>query len=1470
MKSGSVVWAWLRIDLRRRWRSLAVLTLLVAVASAVVMGSLAGARRGASAMSRLQARTLPATSAVLANTAGFDWSKVRALPEVSALTTFVVDYGFQFEGVPIEDGEFPPADDQTMRTIEKPVIYQGRLFDPRRVDEAVVTRQFVAHTHKGVGATVVLDLPSAGQLQSQVEGPTGVPFVGPHIKVRIVGVIGSVWFSDGPGATGTIVMSPAVVARYPANTIGNQADPNNLAFINALVRLRGGEAAIPQLRTDLARLTGRSDIDVWDLPAQARDIQHGIAFEARCLAAFALAAFAAALFLIGQAIARYAAATVAELQTMRALGMTPTQAIAAAAAGPAISGVLGALLGALGAYLISYWTPIGTASFLEPAPGLSFDWVVLGPAIAVTVVLVAGGAAAAAWLAVGAARRGAPIRRSAIAAGAARAGFPVPIVVGTRFALESGRGRTAVPVRPALVGAVAGVLGIVAAFTFAHGVTNASDTPERFGQTFQLASYFGVNGQNFGPTPALLSALTADKNVTGVDDARSAVATGAGSSDSVTMYAYGAGQKPLQVVVTSGRMPAAADEVLLAPRSLTALKTKVGEHVTLKGNKHPVSYLVTGSGFVPEGPHNAYADGGWVSQAGYDRLFSGFKFHFVLVAMAPTARTAAAAGALSTDIAKIDPALKGVQFQPPQPPDEIAQLRQVRVLPILLGAFLALLAVGAVGHALATAVRRRSHDLAVLRALGLTQRQCRAITFTQATVVAVIGLIFGVPLGLAIGRLVWRGGSRLHPDPVRPAAGILGAGARRTGRSRDINNAGCVAGTSRRAAARRPDPEGGIAMDATAIASVVLGAAWLMVGLVAFGRRSSPLAVTCLTVAATQFAAAAWNPLAPLVIAAWLGYALAIPRGSIDTSPRRVAAALGLALALVWSVVLGAAGDAAGPGLFIGAAIVAVAAAVLAVGLRYRQAGPDDRRTLQWVTAGGVLVVGSVVVLLSLHAMTGTPEMPRIWVTYSLLFIPLAQLLALVVAETRAAAYALTESIAVAGLAALVAVVYLVIVVGIHGPPDSHEHAVLLASLIAALVVAVLALPVRRRLVGLAEALIGNRDPSTDEVATAFSARMSRSVPMDELLLQLAESLRATVPGATAEIWTGADGTLTRAVSVPSAPPARLLLADRERVVIGQARIGGPGWATVWLPNLLASNDSPNPKSDDVVAGDVRFVPVAHLGELLGLIVVRRPADAPEFSEDDERPLVELARQLGLALHNVRLDSALQASLAELAQRNEELQASRLRIVTAADDSRRAIERNLHDGAQQHLVALAVKLGLAAAIAEDGDTETVRTLVSDLRADVQTTIGELRELAHGIYPPLLRDRGLTEALRTAATRSPLPCSVEVDVPGRYPEQIEATIYFCCLEAMQNAGKYAGDGAQLCVRVTAADELLCVEVSDDGAGFDATAGAHGQGFINMRDRLGAIGADLVVDSSPGHGTRVSTQIPVEDGLRVLGE
>jgi signal transduction histidine kinase len=228
----------------------------------------------------------------------------------------------------------------------------------------------------------------------------------------------------------------------------------------------------------------------------------------------------------------------------------------------------------------------------------------------------------------------------------------------------------------------------------------------------------------------------------------------------------------------------------------------------------------------------------------------------------------------------------------------------------------------------------------------------------------------------------------------------------------------------------------------------------------------------------------------------------------------------------------------------------------------------------------------------------------------------------------------------------------------------------------------------------------------------------------------------------------------------------------------------------------------------------------------------------------------------------------LQESLRQLQRRAEELQASRARVVAAADAERRKIERNLHDGAQQHLVALAVTVRLAQQLAET-DPQQAQELLGQLGHDLQDAVQELRDLAHGIYPPVLMDRGLVAAFESAATRAPLPVEIVTDGEvGRFPQEVEAAVYFCCLEALQNAGKHAGAGAAATVtigRAVGADglDVLAFMVADDGAGFDpAGTVGRGHGFVNMRDRLGAIGGTVEVDSAPGRGTRVSGTVPVD--------
>ncbi len=238
----------------------------------------------------------------------------------------------------------------------------------------------------------------------------------------------------------------------------------------------------------------------------------------------------------------------------------------------------------------------------------------------------------------------------------------------------------------------------------------------------------------------------------------------------------------------------------------------------------------------------------------------------------------------------------------------------------------------------------------------------------------------------------------------------------------------------------------------------------------------------------------------------------------------------------------------------------------------------------------------------------------------------------------------------------------------------------------------------------------------------------------------------------------------------------------------------------------------------------MRVAPISHAGELLGLIVVARAEGAAAFGDEDDRVLVDLARQVGLALHNARLDTALQSSLDELKHQADELRASRARIVASGDAERRRVERNLHDGAQQHLVALAVNLRLAKTLLAE-DPAAATEMLEQLGLDVQETIQELRELAHGIYPPLLVDGGLTEALRAVVNRSPLDVELVTDGIARYGPDVEAAIYFCCLEALQNAAKHASE-SHVEVKVWEDAGALLFEVADDGPGFDAIA--HGQG------------------------------------------
>jgi hypothetical protein len=586
--------------------------------------------------------------------------------------------------------------------------------------------------------------------------------------LRIVGIVVSPWYSDSPGTPGGLLLPPAVAETYPRSVTGDASDPAKLAPANALARLRGGRADIVRLRSDLAAIPGVSGVDVWDLRERFREpFQRQATFTARCLVAFGLAAFLAAVVLIGSILTRYVSGRIDELLRLRASGLAASDAAAAVALAPLCAVAVGVTLGGVGAFLVSSWLPLGAARPSEPSPGRSVDWLVFAPGAALVVIVTAAAALLAgrhAWRL--AARETPRARRSAIAAALVRSGAPIPAVVGTRFALEPGSGARRVPVRAALVGVTAGVLGVVGAVTFSHGVANAAAHPELFGQTYDLSAFLGDNGYDVAPSGRVRAALDAHRAVTGVDDVRVSVATGARGVGSVTLLTYSWGRKPLPAVVTEGRLPTSRNEVLLTPSSIADLHTAVGRSVGLTGTTGTGSYSVVGSGFLPVGFHNGYADGGWVTDAGYDAIFDSARFHMVYVAVRPGSRGPAGAARLTAAISR-QHGLGQVAFAPRDPLPEVFQLHEVRQLPRLLGVFLAVLAAGAVGYAIVSAVRRRRNELAVLRALGMTRRQAAAAVTAQASVLALLGVVFGLPLGLALARTMWEGVATSYPFQYR-------------------------------------------------------------------------------------------------------------------------------------------------------------------------------------------------------------------------------------------------------------------------------------------------------------------------------------------------------------------------------------------------------------------------------------------------------------------------------------------------------------------------------------------------------------------------------------------------------------------------------------------------------------------------------------------------------------------------------
>jgi signal transduction histidine kinase len=383
--------------------------------------------------------------------------------------------------------------------------------------------------------------------------------------------------------------------------------------------------------------------------------------------------------------------------------------------------------------------------------------------------------------------------------------------------------------------------------------------------------------------------------------------------------------------------------------------------------------------------------------------------------------------------------------------------------------------------------------------------------------------------------------------------------------------------------------------------------------------------------------------------------------------------------------------------------------------------------------------------------------------------------------------------------------VYAAVVGGIGALVGSRSTTAL--SFVAAVLVAIGIQPVLGRARRFADRVVYGKRSTPYEVLAELGERLGETYAADDVLPRIARVLGEGVGATRARVW--------------------LQVGEDLRPV------------AVW------PNDAVTDGEDDLT------VEVRHQGDLLGALSVAMPANDP-MDPTKERLVSDLAAQVGLALRNVRLTEDLRARLADL-------QAAQRRLVAAQDGERRRLERNIHDGAQQQLVALSVKLRLAEGLLER-DLSQARDLLERLQSDTNEALEDLRDLARGIYPPLLADQGLFSALQAQARKAPFPVEVQAHGIGRYPQEVEAAAYFSCLEALQNVGKYARASGAI-VTLSDGDGHLRFEVADDGAGFDPSQVGYGTGLQGIADRLGALAGTLSVTSAANAGTKVAGVIPV---------
>jgi predicted lysophospholipase L1 biosynthesis ABC-type transport system permease subunit len=768
----SAVWMRLRSEMRARWRAWLGLALLIGLAGGAAMAAAAGARRTETAYPRF----VQVHKGYDLVTGGFPGNidPERALAQMAAMPEVLqwarVDVASYAAILPsgrrVSVPELAAVTDLSGRTgfqLNRFKVISGRMADLRAPDEAMVDFPIAERQDLRVGS----------KIRFIVGDPGAKP---PRFAiVRIVGIVASPGQFPAVGATsnfGSVYVTPAFVRS-------NGIAPSP-ADASLLIRLRRGAADRDAFLRHIAA-AGLADVDVpFVQQVQTAGVQRSIRFESQALWVLAALIALAALAILGQSLARQTYLESAELPTLRALGMSRLQLVALGLLRAAFIGVVAACVVVPMAVLLSPLTPIGLARIAEPDPGFAVDALPLALGVASVLLLTILAAAVPAWTAARTATTGPASqevdrhRPSALTGVLGRVWRSPAAAVGMRMALDSGRGQTAVPVRSAIFGATLSITALTASLVFATSLSHLLDTPGLSGFTWD--AFVAVEGQH----QQAAAAFRADPKLAGYTRG-GFTNVRIGGVELMALTLDGSG--PARPVIADGAAPAADDEIALGASTMRATHAAIGRTVDVvldqaQGHPMPVRMRVVGTVIVPPNPFLAtrLGEGAAITVPGYLRIDPSATEQSrslpFLVRFAPGVSRDAGLAAVMNDMR----GLPNPFIVASERPGNVTSLARIADVPVLLSGLLALVAIGTFAHTLVSFTIRRRRDLAILKTLGFVPPQLRSAVAWQATTLAAIALLIGLPSGIAGGRWGWRlfaGQLGVLPDPVVPLAAIF-------------------------------------------------------------------------------------------------------------------------------------------------------------------------------------------------------------------------------------------------------------------------------------------------------------------------------------------------------------------------------------------------------------------------------------------------------------------------------------------------------------------------------------------------------------------------------------------------------------------------------------------------------------------------------------------------------------------------